>query len=237
MPFLKHTLTHAIAALALLGLFSLAPTQSFAQSEPYLGQIGFFGFNFCPRGWAPAEGQLLAISQNTALFSLYGTIYGGDGRTTFALPDLRGRAVVSMGQSPGLSNYPIGSKAGAETVTLHTQEMPMHNHPGTASGVSSATATMTGTATTSVTATQTKVIQQQGSASGVAERSGATADGTISAPDVSVSLDNLAISSIDIDGLAVTTHNVGGSQSHENRTPILTMRACVALVGIFPSRN
>lgn len=233
----KISKIHHIAAVALLTLYTLTPAQSFAQSEPYLGQVAFFGFNFCPRGWAPANGQLLAISQNTALFSLYGTIYGGDGRTTFALPDLRGRAIVSMGQSPGMMNYPIGSKVGAETVTLNTQEMPIHNHPGTAAGVSSATATMTGTATATVTATQTKVIQQQGSASGVAERSGATADGTISAPDVTVSLDNLAISSIDLAGLAVTTHNVGGSQAHENRTPILTMSACVALVGVFPSRN
>ena len=234
---MQKPLTCFSTLLLVLGLFTAVPQQSNAQSEPFIGQIGIFGFNFCPRGWAPADGQLLPIAQNTALFSLYGTIYGGDGRTTFALPDLRGRTIVSMGQAPGLSNYPIGMKAGAETVTLNTQEIPTHNHPGTAAGVSAATATMTGTATATATATQTKVRQQQGSASGVAERSGATADGTISSPDVTVSLDNLAISSIDINGLAVTTHNVGGSQAHENRTPLLTMRACVALVGIFPSRN
>ncbi len=223
--------------LLMAGLAMLLPTQANAQSEPFIGQVGVFGFNFCPRGWAPANGQLLSIAQNTALFSLYGTNYGGDGRTTFALPDLRGRAVVSNGQAPGLSNYPIGSKAGVETVTLNTQQMPTHNHPGNASGTSSATATMTGTAAATVTATQQKVRQQPGSATGLGERSSATADGTISPPNVAVSLENLAISSIDIANLAVTTHNVGGSQAHENRTPILTMTACVALTGIFPSRN
>ncbi|MCC1493297.1 phage tail protein [Cognatishimia sp. F0-27] len=93
-----------------------------------IGQITYFGFNWCPRSWAKADGQLLAIAQNQALFSLIGTIYGGDGRTTFALPDLRGRSAVNYGQGPGLSNLPIGGKAGAETVTLNAQQMPAHNH-------------------------------------------------------------------------------------------------------------
>ncbi len=237
MRFLKQNLCYTFSLLAVFGLFMATPTLSNAQTEPYIGQVATFGFNFCPRGWAPANGQLLSIAQNTALFSLYGTFYGGDGRTTFALPDLRGRAVVSMGQSPGLSNYPIGSKFGAETVTLNSQEMPVHNHPGSAAGVSAATATMTGTATATVAATQIKVVQTRGSDSGVAERTSGTADGTISAPTVTVSLDNLAISSLDVAGLAVTTHNAGGSQAHENRTPILTMTSCVAMTGIFPSRN
>lgn len=237
MRTLKQNLSYTFSLLAVLGLFMATPTQSNAQTEPYIGQVATFGFNFCPRGWAPANGQLLSIAQNTALFSLYGTTYGGDGRTTFALPDLRGRATVHAGQSPGLSDYRIGSKFGAEVVTLNSQEMPVHNHPGSASGVSAATATMTGSATATVAATQVKVVQTRGSDSGVSERSGATADGTISAPTVTVSLDNLAISSLDVAGLAVTTHNVGGSQAHENRTPLLTMTSCVAMVGVFPSRN
>ena len=215
------------------------PKQAEAQSEPFIGQVMVVGFNFCPRGWAPANGQLLPISQNTALFSLYGTNYGGDGRTTFGLPDLRGRVVIGMGQSPGMSSYHLGQRVGAETVTLNTMEIPSHNHPGNAHGTTAATATMTGTATASVTATQTKVIQQRGSDAGVGERSGGTADGTISAPDVSVTLENLDISDITVPnpGLSVTTSNVGGNQAHENRTPSLTMNVCVALTGIFPSRN
>jgi len=103
-------------------------------SEPFIGEIRMVGFNFAPRGWALCDGQLLAIAQNTALFSLLGTIYGGDGRTTFALPDLRGRVPIHAGNGPGLSNYPLGSRAGAETVTLTANQMPSHNHVANAAG-------------------------------------------------------------------------------------------------------
>jgi microcystin-dependent protein len=96
--------------------------------DPCIGQIQVFGFNFAPKGWAFCDGQLLPISQNTALFSLLGTTYGGDGRTTFALPDLRGRRIVHAGQGPGLSNISQGEKAGSENITLTVNNMPSHNH-------------------------------------------------------------------------------------------------------------
>lgn len=96
--------------------------------EPLLGQIQIFGFNFPPRGWAFCDGQLLPISQYQALFSLLGTTFGGDGRTTFALPDLRGRVSVHVGQGPGLARYLWGQKGGAENVTLTVQQLPSHNH-------------------------------------------------------------------------------------------------------------
>ncbi|MEE4207100.1 MAG: tail fiber protein [Erythrobacter sp.] len=102
------------AGLALLAGAAATASPGHAR-EPFLGEIMMFGGNFCPRGWAKAEGQLLAISTNQALFSLYGTMYGGDGRTTFALPDLRGRAPVGQGQGPGLTRRAIGSKIGRET--------------------------------------------------------------------------------------------------------------------------
>jgi microcystin-dependent protein len=97
-------------------------------SEPFLGEIRMFGGNFAPRGWAFCDGQILSIAQNTALFSLLGTTYGGDGRTTFALPDLRGRAPVHAGQGPVLSPYSLGQSGGSESVTLNTSQMPSHNH-------------------------------------------------------------------------------------------------------------
>ena len=97
-------------------------------SEPFIGQIQPVGFNFPPRNWAHCNGQLLAISQNAALFSLLGTTYGGDGRTTFALPDLRGRICIHPGQGPGLSNYSWGERGGAETVNLSVAQIPTHNH-------------------------------------------------------------------------------------------------------------
>jgi microcystin-dependent protein len=97
-------------------------------SEPFLGEIRMLGFNFAPQGWAPCNGQLLPINQNQALFSLLGTTYGGDGTTTFALPDLRSRVPVGQGQGPALSSYVEGQAGGAETVTLTAIQMPGHTH-------------------------------------------------------------------------------------------------------------
>ncbi|MEP3654449.1 MAG: tail fiber protein [Litorimonas sp.] len=97
-------------------------------STPFLGQITLFAGNFAPRAWAFCDGQLLAISSNSALFSILGTIYGGDGRTTFALPDLRGRAAIHEGRGPGLSPYSLGQRGGQESVTLLPSQMPVHSH-------------------------------------------------------------------------------------------------------------
>lgn len=97
-------------------------------ADPYVAEIRIFPFNFAPKGWAFCDGQLLPISQNTALFALLGTTYGGDGKSTFALPDLQGRAPLQPGQGPGLSLYDLGQQDGSETVTLLASEMPLHNH-------------------------------------------------------------------------------------------------------------
>lgn len=99
--------------------------------EPFIGQIIMFGGNFAPRGWALCDGQLLPISQNAALFSILGTTYGGDGRTTFALPALRGRFAMHAGSGPGLTPRPLGQRSGVETVTLNLTEIPSHNHTAT----------------------------------------------------------------------------------------------------------
>ncbi len=97
-------------------------------SDPFVAEIRIVGFNFAPRGWAFCEGQLLPLSQNTALFSLLGTIYGGNGKSNFALPDFQGCAPIQHGQGPGLSDYFIGETGGAETVTLLESEIPNHRH-------------------------------------------------------------------------------------------------------------
>ena len=115
-----------IAAVATLGMMA-APQSASAQSY-YIGQLVPGGYNFCPRGSLAADGQILAISSNTALFSLIGTIYGGDGRTSMQLPDLRGRAPLHAGNGPGLTSRPLGQKGGSETVTMTTATMPSHNH-------------------------------------------------------------------------------------------------------------
>ncbi len=98
-------------------------------SEPFLGEIRMFGFNFPPQGWAACDGQILPISQNAALFSLLGTTYGGNGTTTFALPDLQSRVPIQQGQGTGLAAYSAGQAGGAESVTLLPAQMPAHNHP------------------------------------------------------------------------------------------------------------
>lgn len=97
-------------------------------SEPFIGEIRMFAGNFAPRGWALCDGQLLAISQNDALFALFGTFYGGDGRTTFGLPDERGRLAIHEGTGPGLPNHPLGQKGGAEDVILNANQLPVHTH-------------------------------------------------------------------------------------------------------------
>ena len=108
-------------------------------TTPFIGQIITFGGNFAPRDWAFCNGQLLPIAQNTALFSIIGTIYGGDGRTTFGLPDLRGRVPVHAGRGPGLTDRRIGQRGGIENVTLNQLQIPSHNH-----GVKVAVSTDTG---------------------------------------------------------------------------------------------
>lgn len=97
-------------------------------SDPFLGEIRMFGFDFAPQGWALCDGQVLSINQNQALFSLLGSVYGGDGRTTFALPDLRSRVPIHQGQGAGLSSYVRGQAGGAEAVTLAAAQMPEHTH-------------------------------------------------------------------------------------------------------------
>ena len=113
---------------------SMGLSQPVQASDPFIGQIETFGFGFAPRGWAECNGQILAINTNQALFSLLGTTFGGDGRTTFALPDLRGRAAVHVGTGTGLSPVTWGQRGGAETATLTANNMPAHSHTATLRG-------------------------------------------------------------------------------------------------------
>lgn len=203
---LKGTLLAALTA-ALIG--PVPATKANAGAEPFLGEIMLVGYSFCPRGWTEAAGQLLQISQFSALFSLYGTTYGGDGRTTFGLPDLRGRAPVSLGQGAGLSNRILGQKIGTETNTLTTNNMPAHDH-----GVA---------------------VTIQGNAAPGTSPSPA---GGVPALSTNASIygpsPNTAMNS---DMASVTQNTVGGGQAVNNMQPTLVLRYCVALQGIFPSRN
>jgi microcystin-dependent protein len=170
-------------------------------SEPFLAEVRIVGFNFAPRGWAFCDGQILPINQNQSLYSLLGTTYGGDGRTSFALPDLRGRVPMHVGSSNGTS-HTEGQKSGEETHTLAANEMPQHKHVVMAS---SNAATVTNPQGNVLAATTSDVYT-----------------------DSTTNLVSLASGS---------SLNTGGSQAHDNMQPYLALNFCIALQGLFPSRN
>lgn len=195
--------------------------------DGYIATILGWAPNFAPRAWAFCEGQLLAISSNTALFSLIGTIYGGDGRTTFQLPDLRGRTPIGAGTGPGLSTYPLGARGGQETVTLTIPEIPSHNH---AAGLSSASVAIPASTADGNTDTPSSAVHlAKGSVTSGLSSSPAqiynnsTPDTTLGGP-------------MSISG-SVAVGLTGGSQSHENRQPFLAIYWIICLQGVFPSRS
>jgi microcystin-dependent protein len=163
-------------------------------SEPFLGQISIMAFNFAPRGWALCNGQLLGIAQNQALFALLGTQYGGNGQTTFGLPDFRGRTPLHIG-----NGFTQGERSGEENHTLNVNEMPAHSHTHSVSSGSSAAALPTNNSFGNGAA---KLYASQNNGAELANISGA-----------------------------------GGSQPHNNMQPYSVLNFCIALQGIFPSRN
>lgn len=191
--------------------------------EGMLGSVCIFGGNFVPRGYAMAKGDLIAISSNTALFSLLGTIYGGDGRTTFALPDLRGRAAIGFGQGPGLSPYAIGAKGGLETVTLTALQMPTHSH----------TATSTATTTAATLNAATDAVTSADPTGHSLTNTGRTSFYSATAPSVAMHAGSVSVTT----EVSTIIENAGGNQAHENRMPYLAMNYIIALQGVFPSRQ
>lgn len=213
---MKGKLWGSASLVIALTAFS-APVQS--ATDPYIGEVMWTGANFCPRGWAEASGQILAISDNNALFALYGTTYGGDGRTTFALPDLRGRSAVHDGTGPGLTRIRLGEKGGAETATLTSSNLPSHSH-----GLTAATVTLSA----SGEAGDSPAPEARMLADG--QRAAIYADVPADVADIKA----LAAESADVGGQT----DAAGSGSPVNiRSPYVAMRACVALVGTFPSRS
>jgi len=176
-------------------------------------------YNFAPHGWAFCDGQQLAITQNTALYSLLGTTYGGDGRTTFALPDLRGRVPMHAGQGPGTRSHRLGEKAGTESVTLSRQQMPTHSHQ--------------------INVTEARLEAYEGSRGETANAQspggnilGNTADQSYydgKAPNTSLESDAL--------GVNAEADQAGESQAHTNMQPYTVLHFIIALQGIYPSRS
>ncbi len=184
-------------------------------SEPFIGQIMIVGFNFAPRGWATCDGQLLPISQNQALFALLGTTYGGDGRTTFALPNLQGRVPIH----PGLgSGHTLGEAGGTETHTLSVNQLPAHTH------AAKATATTHARCSSQAGAVDSPVgMVWSGSSEGD--------QGYRGSPDA-----EMAANAVEV-AVTVETVSTGGSQPINNMPPFLAVNFVIALQGIFPSRN
>jgi microcystin-dependent protein len=177
-------------------------------AEPTLATIKMFGGNFAPRSWALCNGQILAIAQNQALFSLLGTTYGGDGRTTFALPDLRGRTPIHEGTGPGLSPRPLGQRSGTETNTLVSANLPPHNHIATGT---------------------VKAKNGAGDESNPGGGFPATA-GT----DLYADTSNTSMAG---DSVAVTINNNGNQQPINNMQPYTVVNYIICIQGLFPSRS
>lgn len=178
-------------------------------SEPFIGEIKIVGFNFAPRNFAFCNGQMLPISQYTALFSILGTTYGGNGISTFALPNLQGCVPMGFGDGPGLTVRPLGQAVGEETVTLLEAEIPAHSH------------TLRGGDLSPANREQRVATPTSAAMFGLSNPTLAykvpPASGTTFSPDM-------------------VTHT-GGSQPHENRQPYLSLNFVIALAGVFPSRN
>jgi microcystin-dependent protein len=177
-------------------------------SQPYVGEIRCFGFNFAPRDWAFCNGQIIAISQNSALFAILGTTYGGDGQTTFALPNLEGQVPMHWGTGPAGFNTVIGEPQGTASVTLLLPELAQHSHQIEAADPAAA-------ANRSAAPTATSFLSGS-KGSNIYQKSPVTPNVTFSPR-------------------AITPN--GGSLPHDNMQPFLTVNICISLFGIFPARN
>ncbi len=204
---------HYFLIIITFSTFSVIQTN--AQQDPLLGQINMFAGNFAPRGWAFCNGQLLPIANNTALFSIIGTTYGGDGITTFALPDLRGRVPMHQGHGPGLSNRPLGSTIGTETNIMTLQQMPSHNH------VATTTATVEIAVSSEIGEESTPVNQYLASGNNF----------FIDTPTPNATLAGVTQS------VNTIISNAGGGMPINNMQPSATISFIIALQGIYPTRN
>jgi microcystin-dependent protein len=191
--------------------------------EGTIGEIRMFAGTFAPRNWAFCAGQLMSISQNTALFSILGTTYGGNGQTTFALPDLRSRVPVGTGQGPGLTNITLGEVSGTETVTLLTTQMPAHTH--------TATATVTGTVTPKALDDTGLGDTPGGQFPAISTAGSKIYTNATQTPDATMGSSPISATA------TVTIGISGNSQPVPIRNPYLGMNYIICLFGIFPSRN
>lgn len=224
------------ALLAAL-ITAFIPSKTFAcGGDAYIGEVCTVGFNFAPRGTALTQGQLLPIAQFTALFSLLGTTYGGDGRTTFALPDTRGRSIVGAGRGPGLQDIRWGQKGGSETVVLQTFNMPAHDH-GVQVQISTTNDTSGSSAILKALAARSTTTDPTGAVLSNAPRRSEQFSNAI--PNVDMSADSIVLN-LDVESshnVTVNEQSVGTGQPVNIRDPYIGMYQVIVLNGIFPSRS
>lgn len=187
--------------------------------QPYVGEIILVAFNFAPAGWEFCNGKLLLIADYDTLFNLIGTTYGGDGQTNFAVPDLRGRIPVGVGQGPGLQSYILGERAGVETITLTQPQLAGHPHAIDTSALTATAKCKSGPALANQRTAVANVY--------ALEAAGATMPYSSATPDATMNANPVAISG--------NTAPAGGSQPHDNVQPFLALNFCISLYGIFPS--
>ncbi|KGL61991.1 phage tail protein [Polaribacter sp. Hel1_85] len=204
--------------------------------DPMIAQIMLFAGNFAPRGWAFCDGQLLSIAQNTALFSIIGTTYGGDGRTTFALPDLRGRAPIHPGTGPGLSTRKLGQRSGLETNTLNVLQMPIHNHIAqqTAGSIEVNVKVQASSAAATLETPTDGAVLAAGN-EGAGRNTSPVKMYNETTPDIA--LGGVEVVTNPTGDSSITVGTSGGSQPVNNMQPFLGVNYIIALVGIFPSRS
>jgi microcystin-dependent protein len=200
--------------------------------DPILGTVIMFGFNFAPRGWMFCQGQLLPINQYTALFSLLGTTYGGNGQTTFALPDMRGRVPVGQGTGPGLSAYTTGETVGTENNTITSNQLPAHTHAATATSTSASTST---SALYGENVIGTLALPYNKMLAGSTAGNIYTAPSAL--PNKSLAAESIVTTTTTTTTTTVAVAPTGGSQPMPNIQPSLCLNYCIAIEGIFPSRN
>lgn len=207
-------------------LLSLTFSSFSNAQDPMLGEVRIFAGNFAPRGWAFCEGQLLPVSQNSALFSLIGCTYGGDCRTTFALPDLRGRVATGVGNGPGLQPITWGQRGSIDYATLSVSQMPSHTHNATTSGSSSIALSATPAVNETPAAGDVPAAAQFGNGLGATKvKAYGPATDLVSGGPINSGTQTISV------------QPTGGSQSFDNRHPFLGVRYIIALQGYFPSRS
>lgn len=245
MMFTRFTATALMAAAVVVGAPSLSRADCNGAGEAFLGSICFTAATYCPRGFAVAAGQIIAISENEALYSLLGNRYGGDGRSTFGYPDLRGRAAVGAGRGQGLSEIGLGEQGGADELTLGVDEMPTHTHLATftpngggGGGGDNVTVSVSTNAGTKDTPEAGDFLAVPATGSGItAVKLKSFAPAELPGPTVEIGGVATATSAGRDDGGTVTVGQTGGGMPFSIRSPSLGLTACIATQGLYPPRT